>query len=735
MAHINFTALNWQSLTTEQLTAELRNQLPTDNIGPFPSRIALIATLTAALSNNQQLGILRPLTPATRTLLSTRTMQRRPILQLGAVGYHSIITARPVSPTAPPMEKVVAMAVADPYLGMSSSIYAAILHEREIREIGGRLADFDIVEPEWSEKALSGKLEDLTIGQIYYRLAAQGLNLNELIFSEDKERLISMTEVAELGPIALEVVEIPKPRTAPETIKTFVDLWRYAQARTRPNFSDEVIHSLPEINRVTYRRAVTDDSFFGYPPTISREDFLKVMKLPHRLLYETAEMLLPRDAELYLYTPTEVIFMLTRRKIPPVTMDIEKQRLRFQKYRSASATVQKILKLLYGAERIKDMVTNYHNIFDEVVMDLDRMRLDEFLAKIGMVLPPHITDIKQYLVNNVSFYQRSYYRDKSMPLPTPHMDFSAESDLRRYLSQFTDPELIHGLGVYVAYQSRNHLLDTLQHLIRNGNRFFIPFQRHSRNLHTFLGTDTRNLENFMVAYGGVTNYMCYEPDELVMVFDFLRDSEDESVQGDFVFARPENRNLIFDLDEIKQLRTLAEIFKQHLQELYDRIEVGMEAVRMQYQIDNEIRKIFHTFDEKYHSRIREFFIRFFETGMYMRRWRGPGHPYPLQEEATLVKVEPDAAVLDAYGRLKETQEQLPTNIQKFLMGLRIMEYREGQYDKLSWTIETILESVFTGAFCIRMASTKFITTAFAYLRTFFSERMPGFDIASTSIIQ
>lgn len=58
------------------------------------------------------------------------------------------------------------------------------------------------------------------------------------------------------------------------------------------------------------------------------------------------------------------------------------------------------------------------------------------------------------------------------------------------------------------------------------------------------------------------------------------------------------------------------------------------------------------------STIYQLLMYIFDTGMYMRRWQGPGHKYPVKEYDTNKKIDPEKTVNPRLHDLNTKLDQL-----------------------------------------------------------------------------
>lgn len=133
----------------------------------------------------------------------------------------------------------------------------------------------------------------------------------------------------------------------------------------------------------------------------------------------------------------------------------------------------------------------------------------------------------------------------------------------------------------------------------------------------------------------------------------------------------------------------------------------------------------------------DLWIAYFNMGMYMRQWRGPGYPYPLIAGETGEEAEStsETAIRISKGIDKELKiyqqimSQLPESIRELISNLTVWyKNTHGQLISVSQTIGERMEVVLTDQYCIRMASAPWVYTAALYMKEIVNESIPGFNL-------
>ncbi len=102
----------------------------------------------------------------------------------------------------------------------------------------------------------------------------------------------------------------------------------------------------------------------------------------------------------------------------------------------------------------------------------------------------------------------------------------------------------------------------------------------------------------------------------------------------------------------------------------------------------------------------------FYIGMYFRRWKGPGHPYPVGSSATFGE-DPDAIANEKLFALEEKRASYSADVTTFLSKISSVDTdkRKTFVVNKHFSFEKIYTFVINRNYCIRMASTIFIATA------------------------
>ena len=116
--------------------------------------------------------------------------------------------------------------------------------------------------------------------------------------------------------------------------------------------------------------------------------------------------------------------------------------------------------------------------------------------------------------------------------------------------------------------------------------------------------------------------------------------------------------------------------------------------------------------------------------MYMRKWQGPGHPFPLLFSQTLKSIDPEPLIQSHLFTLREMLEKMPVEIRTFLLTINTCSYLDNAIEKGNYPFKWYLEHVSKGKYCYRMASNIFVGTALHFIRILFNENIPGMTLSN-----
>jgi hypothetical protein len=386
--------------------------------------------------------------------------------------------------------------------------------------------------------------------------------------------------------------------------------------------------------------------------------------------------------------------------------------------------MMKIYCVKTGSHLFHKMCEKKHPFEDKVLQinSLKKMSdIMQFAEDIGMLFSeniiinnrPTINELKQSIMRNIHLY-------KCITLPVIHIDeYTSEI---KYTINLPDSHLLWYLNNKTKFVSRTDTINLISHLSLE-KRFFIPVDRLrcSTNTETIIGNLVNDPKIFIIAYGTINEYTCFELDELIGI-------SSESEDGEVIFSHPNNFKKRFD---IKEIETVIDILgmelldnpgpiKIKIAETIDKLSGALEKYNEKTDYD---RIILETLKKRGYEpfTINEALRQLFHIGMYMRRWKGPGNPFPHLVRETQSMEDPDKKVLEELYKLKCMTNQMSKLSNEFFYALRIVNYNANGFSQMTVTLSTLMNKVNDGEECIRQVSSRLIGTSIHYLMVLFRE--------------
>lgn len=374
---------------------------------------------------------------------------------------------------------------------------------------------------------------------------------------------------------------------------------------------------------------------------------------------------------------------------------------------------------------------------ESTILSLENLRDEDIIRGLKMQIPRGV-DKRDYIIANISQYRWIYTRNMSSFFSLQQLAGMSDRNIREYLRQLTDDELYSQLGAFVPYLSRESMIERLVSLFTTPSFFFPLIRDRSRylNTETISGSLVSDRSTFVIAFGTIYRHHLYEFDDLLGSFYF------DSESGIFAFRHPENPREEYSISEINSLILLlsaslpdylADLISSYppmpiIRELTKRVIEGMESLKERASYDGVARNQIRKLPGEEYELVRLFLYALFNIGMYMRRWKGPPHPYPLDEKSTLVKnMDPQPSTIAAIsGAINILDSMLPST-RELCMNLCIIEYNGANLHQSRQPIRSIWDAVGKGDYCIRMASSQYVGTAYHYLRVLYLETIPDFN--------
>ena len=345
---------------------------------------------------------------------------------------------------------------------------------------------------------------------------------------------------------------------------------------------------------------------------------------------------------------------------------------------------------------------------EEFLFSLNDVNVKEHATAIGMIIPLIFQDRPvEYYLNNVDHYK--------------HVNPKSKITHRQ-----PDGAIFKSLGVYIPYTSRTQLLGLVEEYNRFDGRVIFTMQNSSlmkRAANKEISTmetlkELVESKERIICLGNFKSFSCFTYSELYHLWDSNFNHKK------YVYSYPydvadEMTETIYN--RIILLLRCYGMEKEYLSldRLYNQIKSNKIAL-----IGNEREHIneFKQFNDDIKLKIKHFLTVMFECGMYFRRWKGKGHPYPIKSEQTEDnKIDPFVLATPHLNEMKDILKQIP-----WLEEIKIVNSNIDGYYITDDNIGRYFHHVYDGNICIRMASSKFVTTAERTLRLLFGEGIPGF---------
>ncbi len=357
-----------------------------------------------------------------------------------------------------------------------------------------------------------------------------------------------------------------------------------------------------------------------------------------------------------------------------------------------------------------------------------------------------------YLQGDLSLYQNVFSRAEGTAHPPSLKGLNRETILD-IMSIYTNTELIEAYEPRGRWNSRYELMRLICSDILDSSKWSIHSVDNCNNDETINIITTElhgevnksDPEDPTLSYGIHKNYRCYQASELEASFD--------NYDGVFLFRVPDwsaseidpitGNPLIkeFSTDSIKQLKSLLEReqYNYQVNGLLAKINTGLEFMKsIQMQIRHLKQQLdAFTFEQK---QIVELYLAWmFTYSMWMRFWKGPGHPWPLskvnvrrtsdrnraqrsspeeRDEHIFIQEGVRSAIVEMYETdpiLSKWIETLPTIY---------YDFSTEEASCASHNIKNILDKIALGEYCMGFGSDTILKTAYYYI-TFLLERPQG----------
>lgn len=436
-----------------------------------------------------------------------------------------------------------------------------------------------------------------------------------------------------------------------------------------------------------------------------------------------------------------IVFMLTRGYLPPkvqLNLDIK----RYMALTDLPVDMIDTLRRLYNVsvespDPVLDVASKPKATVEDFVVMVNDGNIAEAIAHIKMIPPPG-TDLRRYFVENAVFYDAVFSRsEQAHVLPLADLSKLTKENIVLHLSILTDSELLDYLDIVaIPYTNRPSLLSTAADLVISPG-FFIPRTRKCINTETTVEAEDIADIKHIVAYGTVSRYLCMDQPDIMGMF----------VQGEVI--DPVRANERIGTDKVQQLLALLRLYPNDFPLAVQTVESHFAATQQLLAEEKVWVGRFLRFTPAQKNFFSDFFYKMFYSGMYARRWGGPGCPYPITEAQTSGNVTPEhtttgvlLTLIDMWKTNRGTPvgdflDQLP--VYKWSAGNWTVSPRWVRMNSPQWGSTGPLISMIlvvgkhlavseVNMACIRWSSAEFIGSAVHYLQIFLSISIPDVDI-------
>lgn len=442
----------------------------------------------------------------------------------------------------------------------------------------------------------------------------------------------------------------------------------------------------------------------------------------------------------------EIIYVLRHgTKVPKLNINTKAAALLDQ---YTSADIFKVVKYLYGKQTpfMYETIQPYsvYQLFLEkepspmipFILEWDGSDPTSIAEQVGMIFPPQIDpdniDAKiTYFLSNLEKYAPVYTRPDPID-PPPILEDVPEADVMRILSQYTDVELLDAYEItFDDWSSRRDFLEKIALEAIGGAKWSFR-NRRCANIpgeNLILGEErtTTDPDDPIISYGTLNNYRCYQISELEGSFTYTEEEGFTFRVPDWIkesFRQPgqtypEIRE--FPTASIRQLKRLLETANQPIyKELLTKITNGLADKGNVKRMITKLKDEYQRFAPEDQSTAQDYIFWMFLLGMYMRFWKGPGFPYPMEwieggggpERCELGIRDENTSIAMADRDL--LLEGIPDQLREWILNLPRIRYdfTTGSVAAGKETINFVINEARKGNFCIADASDHLLRTSY-----------------------
>jgi hypothetical protein len=348
----------------------------------------------------------------------------------------------------------------------------------------------------------------------------------------------------------------------------------------------------------------------------------------------------------------------------------------------------------------------------------------------------------EYFMAMIADYKFVLTRGVVAPVPILPLDELEEDEMAQALNEYTIDEIANVYEPDGIWNNRKSFIRAIERSYSAEPKWSWR-RRHCNNDQMFNviegelrgAIDKNDPNNPTVSYGTLGNYTCYQITELEASFR-------EDNNGIFQFFNPDWRPVnnaidkrtgqpvekVFSVASMRELRDLLNDRMDNspsIRALHDKIVRGIATLATTTAIARRLRDEYNRMRPPEQGTVNIYLAWLFLYGMWLRFWKGPGKPWPIQwmgggggtDRCTTGTRDSHAVIQQGVGYLiLQTADRSP-NLRQWVNDLPLINYdfRTGDARMATGgvaTIKEILDLVAQGRFCLANASDLVLRAAY-----------------------
>jgi hypothetical protein len=498
-----------------------------------------------------------------------------------------------------------------------------------------------------------------------------------------------------------------------------------------------------------------------YPCDLSYSQYIKIREMTTSQLKNLSIMLYKKALPFICMKSSELLFYLTRGYLMPLS-DEQLKELNECEIRYRKIAELDDLKLVIMIRLFKLNLST--NLFD-ILMLLDSptyQYIDNYANEITAKWEDYIfnndphglaerLDLNHRYMSEENLWRKICDKIKLIhrsELKLHRLDRSnIKSLIPNNMTWFTDMEVEERIGIQNPNSSMYH---------RRGF-FRITNIALSKNRKTLIMDEEPDESTIVIGYGYLDMFVMFDLDDLIASFS----RNDTKLFSNPCFSSsPSDYGLISQMRsftdvEITQLRRILMSIASELQEdispsvsdindldtllllIQARTDLMMQANQEIKDLVAEAR-LLNVADLRI---VKQWLTAIFNLGWYFRRWKGPGHPYPLAKHDTERNVNPavkgtttNQAAATVVNSIYELERSMSSSVKTFIDRLLVADLTNKMFVTRPERLVTLMKAVLSDQYCIRVSSKLMIVTSFCYLSNIFGFAVEGIDLSKLDSI-